>query len=69
MLTGLRTCFVTTFAAVLIASVVGAASAAELLWYGQSAFKITTPGGKVILVDPFITKNPKPAEPEPNRMM
>ena len=20
----------------------------ELLWYGQSAFKITTPGGKVI---------------------
>ncbi|HEY4167199.1 MAG TPA: MBL fold metallo-hydrolase, partial [Reyranella sp.] len=27
----------------------------ELLWYGQSAFKITTPGGKVIMVDPWIT--------------
>jgi L-ascorbate metabolism protein UlaG (beta-lactamase superfamily) len=35
------------------------AQAFELKWYGQSAFKITTPGNKVILVDPFITKNPK----------
>ena len=35
----------------------------ELLWLGQSAFRINTPGGKVILVDPFITQNPKtPAE-------
>ncbi len=31
----------------------------EVLWLGQSATRITTPGGKVILVDPFITKNPK----------
>jgi L-ascorbate metabolism protein UlaG (beta-lactamase superfamily) len=28
-------------------------------WFGQSAFKITTVGGKTILVDPFLTKNPK----------
>ncbi|MDE1982786.1 MAG: MBL fold metallo-hydrolase, partial [Betaproteobacteria bacterium] len=35
----------------------------EVLWLGQSATRITTPGGKVILVDPFLTKNPKtPAE-------
>ena len=35
----------------------------ELLWLGQSAFRINTPGGKVILIDPFITQNPKtPAE-------
>jgi L-ascorbate metabolism protein UlaG (beta-lactamase superfamily) len=38
-------------------------SAAEaettLQWFGQSAFKITSPGGKVILIDPFITGNPK----------
>jgi len=40
-----------------------AAGAFELQWFGQSAFKITTPGGKVILVDPFLTGNPKtPAE-------
>src|SRR5580658_347408 len=31
----------------------------EVLWLGQSAFRITTPGGKVILIDPFITQNPK----------
>ncbi len=40
-----------------------AAGAAELQWFGHSAFKITSPGGKVIVIDPFITKNPKtPAE-------
>jgi L-ascorbate metabolism protein UlaG (beta-lactamase superfamily) len=32
---------------------------AELLWLGQSAFRITTPGGKVIVIDPWLTKNPK----------
>ena len=31
----------------------------KVQWFGQSAFKITTVGGKTILVDPFITKNPK----------
>ncbi|MGQ0675755.1 MAG: metal-dependent hydrolase [Rhodospirillales bacterium] len=31
----------------------------QLQWYGQAAFKITTPGGKVVMIDPFIAKNPK----------
>lgn len=31
----------------------------EVLWLGQSATRITTPGGKVIMIDPFLTKNPK----------
>ena len=31
----------------------------EVLWMGQAATKITTPGGKVIVIDPFLTKNPK----------
>ncbi|MEQ8806147.1 MAG: metal-dependent hydrolase [Rhodospirillales bacterium] len=35
------------------------AQAAEVKWYGQAAFRIKTPGGKVIVIDPFITKNPK----------
>jgi len=40
-----------------------AAAGVGLQWFGQAAFKITTPGGKVIVIDPFITKNPKtPAE-------
>ncbi|MBI3637169.1 MAG: metal-dependent hydrolase [Candidatus Rokubacteria bacterium] len=35
----------------------------ELLWLGQAAVRIATPGGKVIVIDPFITQNPKtPAE-------
>jgi L-ascorbate metabolism protein UlaG (beta-lactamase superfamily) len=41
---------------------VGSAHAFQLQWFGQSAFKITTPGGKVIMIDPFITKNPKTPE-------
>lgn len=39
-----------------------AAQAMELQWFGHSAFKITTDGGKVIVIDPFITKNPKTPE-------
>jgi L-ascorbate metabolism protein UlaG (beta-lactamase superfamily) len=31
----------------------------EVLWLGQAAFKITTPGGKVIVVDPWLKTNPK----------
>lgn len=30
----------------------GAAAAAEIQWYGQAAFKITTDGGKVIVLQP-----------------
>ena len=35
----------------------------QITWLGQSAMRITTPGGKVIMIDPFVTQNPKtPAE-------
>src|SRR5260370_24780794 len=27
----------------------------QLTWYGQSGFKIVTPGGKVLLIDPWLT--------------
>ena len=27
----------------------------QLTWYGQSAFKIVMPRGKVLLVDPWLT--------------
>lgn len=33
----------------------------ELQWFGQSAFKITN-AGKVILIDPYLTQNPKTPE-------
>lgn len=31
----------------------------EVLWLGQSAMRITTPGGKVIMIDPWLINNPK----------
>jgi len=34
----------------------------SVLWLGQSAFKITSPTGKVIVIDPYLTANPKTPE-------
>lgn len=35
----------------------------EVVWLGQAAFKITSPGGKVIVTDPWLKTNPlTPAE-------
>jgi L-ascorbate metabolism protein UlaG (beta-lactamase superfamily) len=31
----------------------------ELQWFAQSAFKLTTPEGKVVMIDPWILQNPK----------
>jgi L-ascorbate metabolism protein UlaG (beta-lactamase superfamily) len=31
----------------------------EVLWLGQASTRITTPGGKVIVIDPWLTSNPK----------
>jgi len=31
----------------------------EVLWLGQAGFRITTPGGKTIVIDPWITGGPK----------
>lgn len=47
------------FACILSLGPIAGAAAFELQWFGQSAFKITTQSGKVIVIDPFITKNPK----------
>ena len=30
----------------------------EVLWLGQAEFRITTPGGKVIVIDPWLRTNP-----------
>ncbi len=31
----------------------------EVVWLGQSAFRITSPGGKVIVTDPWLRTNPR----------
>jgi L-ascorbate metabolism protein UlaG (beta-lactamase superfamily) len=43
--------------------------ATELTWLGHAAFRIGTPGGKRLYVDPFLNGNPKcpPDEVEPER--
>jgi len=41
---------------------IGQSLAFELQWFGQSAFKLTTESGKVIVIDPFLLKNPKTPE-------
>ena len=35
----------------------------ELLWLGQAGFRIKTPGGKTIVIDPWLTKGPKTPAP------
>jgi L-ascorbate metabolism protein UlaG (beta-lactamase superfamily) len=37
----------------------GAQGKTEVLWLGQAAFRITSPGGKVVVIDPYILQNPK----------
>jgi len=51
-----------TLFALALAALTGTALAqgkTEVLWLGQAAFRITTPGGKVIVIDPWLKTNPK----------
>lgn len=52
--------FIAAAAIVAFASINAQAQAGkvEMLWLGQSAFRITTPTGKVIVTDPWLIKNP-----------
>ena len=47
-------------AALLVAAASAVAQTAkiEVMWLGQSTFRISTPGGKVIVTDPWLTPNP-----------
>jgi len=54
---------VRTFAALFLFGFgLGTSQASELQWFGQAAFKLTTESGKVIVIDPFLLKNPKTPE-------
>ena len=35
----------------------------ELLWFGQAGFRIKTPGGKTVVIDPWLTGGPKTPAP------
>ena len=46
------------FLALAASSALAQAGKVQLQWLGQAAFRITTPGGKVIVTDPWLIKNP-----------
>jgi L-ascorbate metabolism protein UlaG (beta-lactamase superfamily) len=35
----------------------------EILWFGQAGFRIKTPGGKIIVIDPWLSNGPKTPAP------
>ena len=43
------------FALLLTTPLAALAANSQLTWYGHAAFKLTTPSGKVLLIDPWIT--------------
>lgn len=43
----------------LAGAAVAQAAKVEVLWLGQSCFRITTPSGKVIVTDPWLIQNPR----------
>jgi len=47
------------FTALCLFASVAEAAEVELLWLGHSTVRITSVEGKVIVIDPFLTKNPK----------
>lgn len=58
----LRPLLKAALAASLLLTALGAAAQSgktEVLWLGQAAVRITTPGGKVIMIDPWLRTNPK----------
>ena len=58
----LRPLFKAVLAASVLLTALGAAAQngkTEVLWLGQAAVRITTPGGKVIMIDPWLRTNPK----------
>lgn len=54
--------FVALSTLLLAASPAWAQSKVQVQWLGQAAFKITSPAGKVIVIDPWLTTNPKTPE-------
>jgi L-ascorbate metabolism protein UlaG (beta-lactamase superfamily) len=50
------------FGSFLLLAILGISSAAQtkLHWYGQAAFSITTPKGKVLLIDPWLSNELNP---------
>ncbi|CAH2032265.1 metal-dependent hydrolase [Trichlorobacter ammonificans] len=55
-----RLCLLFTTLMLLVSAAPALAAQAQITWYGHAAFKVVTPSGKVLLVDPWISN---PANP------
>jgi L-ascorbate metabolism protein UlaG (beta-lactamase superfamily) len=53
----------TTLAQAQTDKVAVATGKTELLWLGQASFRIKSPGGKIIVIDPWVTGGPKAPAP------
>src|SRR5438045_4117138 len=53
----MRTLLIATFVLVFVAGAAHADGKTKVTWYGHAAFRIDTPSGKVLLIDPWI-ENP-----------
>lgn len=51
--------YVAAAAALLVPAAATAQGKTELLWLGQASFLIKSPGGKHIVIDPWLTRGPK----------
>jgi L-ascorbate metabolism protein UlaG (beta-lactamase superfamily) len=60
-MSAIRRVLLTVLASAALASFAAIASAQqiEVLWLGHSAFRLTSTTGKVIVIDPYLTKNPR----------
>lgn len=60
-MSAIRRILLTVLASAALASFAAIASAQqiEVLWLGHSAFRLTSTTGKVIVIDPYLTKNPR----------
>src|SRR5689334_23132750 len=54
------TLFVFSLTALLLATATAAAQETKIRWFGHAAFAITTPKGKVLLIDPWLSNPMNP---------
>lgn len=54
-----KTLFTAMFVALSVFARVASAAEVEVLWLGHATVRVTSTTGKVIVIDPFLTKNPK----------
>jgi L-ascorbate metabolism protein UlaG (beta-lactamase superfamily) len=54
-----RTWFASIAVSLWLVATAASAQPIEVLWLGHSAFRITSPTGKVIVIDPFFKRNPQ----------